>query len=107
METLVALIQYYGLWFVFINVLMLQAGLPVPAYPTLIITGALATRGGASLPALLAVAVVAALIADLAWYSAGRRFGGGVLKTICKVSLSPDSCVRQTETIFSRWGARS
>ena len=30
METLVALIQHYGLAFVFVNVLMLQAGLPVP-----------------------------------------------------------------------------
>ena len=107
METLVSLIQQYGLWFVFANVLMLQAGLPVPAYPTLIITGALATRGGAPVPALIAVAVIAALIADLAWYSAGRRFGSGVLKTICRVSLSPDSCVRQTESIFARWGARS
>jgi membrane protein DedA with SNARE-associated domain/rhodanese-related sulfurtransferase len=107
METLVALIQQYGLAFVFVNVLMLQAGLPVPAYPTLIITGALATRGGASIPALVAVAVVAALIADLCWYAAGRRFGSGVLKTICRVSLSPDSCVRQTESIFARWGARS
>src|SRR4029453_4811970 len=59
------------------------------------------------LPALLAVAVVAALIADLGWYWAGRRYGSGVLKTICRVSLSPDSCVRQTESIFARWGARS
>jgi membrane protein DedA with SNARE-associated domain/rhodanese-related sulfurtransferase len=107
MSHLLDLIQYYGLAFVFVNVLLLQAGLPVPAYPTLIITGALATRGGASVPALAAVAVVAALIADLAWYSAGRRFGSGVLKTICRVSLSPDSCVRQTESIFARWGARS
>jgi membrane protein DedA with SNARE-associated domain/rhodanese-related sulfurtransferase len=79
----------------------------VPAYPTLILTGALATRGGASVPALLAVAVFAALIADVAWYTAGRRFGSGVLKTICRISLSPDSCVRQTESIFARRGARS
>jgi len=107
METLLALIQQYGLLFVFANVLMLQAGLPVPAYPTLIITGALAARGGAPVPALIGVAVVAALIADMGWYYAGRRFGSSVLKTICRVSLSPDSCVRQTESIFARWGARS
>lgn len=107
MQTLVDLIQHYGLLFVFANVLMLQAGLPVPAYPTLIITGALAATNGASVPALVAVAVVAALIADLGWYHAGRRFGGRVLTTICRVSLSPDSCVRQTESIFARWGARS
>ena len=107
MEQLVHLIQHYGLAFVFVNVLMLQAGLPVPAYPTLIVTGALAARGGAPLWELLAVAVAAALIADICWYTAGRRYGSGVLKTICRVSLSPDSCVRQTESIFSRWGARS
>jgi membrane protein DedA with SNARE-associated domain/rhodanese-related sulfurtransferase len=107
METLLALIQQYGLLFVFVNVLLLQAGLPVPAYPTLIITGALVSRGGSSLPALIATAVVASLMADLVWYYAGRRFGGGILKTICRISLSPDSCVRQTESIFARWGARS
>ena len=107
MEHLVALIQHYGIAVVFLNVLLLQAGLPVPAYPTLIITGALATRGGAPVPELIAVSVVAALVADLGWYAAGRRFGSSVLKTICRVSLSPDSCVRQTESIFARWGARS
>ncbi len=107
METLLTLIHQYGLLFVFANVLVLQAGLPVPAYPTLIITGALAAMGGAGAPGLIGVAVVAALIADLCWYAAGRRFGSRVLKTICRVSLSPDSCVRQTESIFARWGARS
>ena len=107
MEQLVELIQHYGLAFVFVNVLMLQAGLPVPAYPTLIVTGALVARGGAPLWELLAVAVAAALIADVCWYMAGRRYGGRVLQSICRVSLSPDSCVRQTESIFARWGARS
>lgn len=107
MEALLALIQQYGLLFVFANVLLLQAGLPVPAYPTLIITGALAAKGGAPVPALVGVAIVAALIADIGWYAAGRRFGTSVLRTICRVSLSPDSCVRQTESIFARWGARS
>jgi membrane protein DedA with SNARE-associated domain/rhodanese-related sulfurtransferase len=107
MNHILDLLQYYGLAFVFINVLALQAGLPVPAYPTLIVTGALASRGFYSLPALLATAVVASLIADLGWYSMGRRVGGPVLRTLCKISLSPDSCVRQTESIFSRWGARS
>ncbi|MFO1312450.1 MAG: DedA family protein/thiosulfate sulfurtransferase GlpE [Burkholderiales bacterium] len=107
METLLALIQQYGLAFVFVNVLLLQAGLPVPAYPTLITTGALAAKGGTPLWQLVAVAIAAALIADIVWYLAGRRFGATVLQTLCRISLSPDSCVRQTESIFSRWGARS
>ncbi len=107
MSLLIDLIQYFGLAFVFVNVFLLQGGLPLPAYPTLIVTGALAARGGYSLPALLATAVAASVIADIAWYAAGRRIGGPVLKMLCRVSLSPDSCVRQTETIFTRWGASS
>ena len=75
MNHLLDLLQYYGLAFVFINVLVLQAGLPVPAYPTLIVTGALASRGNFSLSELLATAVAAALIADLGWYSTGRKVG--------------------------------
>ena len=107
MNHLIELIQYYGLVFVFVNVLLLQAGLPVPAYPTLIITGALAAKSPYTLPGLLATAVVASVIADTAWYFTGRRLGGPVLKTLCRVSLSPESCVRQTESIFTRFGAPS
>jgi membrane protein DedA with SNARE-associated domain/rhodanese-related sulfurtransferase len=107
MNHLLDLLQYYGLAFVFINVLALQAGFPVPAYPTLIVTGALAARGNYSLAALLGTAVAASLIADIGWYSVGRRVGGPVLRTLCRISLSPDSCVRQTESIFTRWGAQS
>jgi membrane protein DedA with SNARE-associated domain/rhodanese-related sulfurtransferase len=107
MSNLITLIEHYGLAFVFVNVLMLQAGLPVPAYPTLIVTGALAARAPYTLAGLVATAVAASLVADLGWYLIGRQLGGRVLKTLCRISLSPDSCVRQTESIFTRWGARS
>jgi len=30
-----------------------------------------------------------------------------VLRLMCRLSLSPDSCVRQTENIYQRWGAPS
>jgi len=107
MSNLITLIEHYGLALVFVNVLMLQAGLPVPAYPTLIVTGALAARSPYTLPGLVATAVAASVVADVGWYMVGRRFGGRVLKTLCRISLSPDTCVRQTETIFTRWGAPS
>ncbi len=107
MSHLIDLVQHYGLAFVFVNVLLLQTGLPVPAYPTLIVTGALAARSPYTLAGLLGTAVVASAIGNLAWYVAGRRLGGRVLKNLCRVSLSPDSCVRQTESIFERFGAPS
>jgi membrane protein DedA with SNARE-associated domain/rhodanese-related sulfurtransferase len=107
MSQLIDLIQHYGLAFVFVNVLLLQAGLPVPAYPTLIVTSALAAHSPSTLFGLVATAVMASVIGNVAWYVAGRRLGGRVLKTLCRMSLSPDSCVRQTESIFARWGAPS
>ena len=58
MTHLIDLVQHYGLAFVFVNVLLLQAGLPVPAYPTLIVTGALAARSPYTLAGLVATAVV-------------------------------------------------
>src|SRR5882757_1653547 len=107
MQHLIDLITQYGLWFVFLNVLAAQAGLPVPAVPTLIVTGALVTNGHHSMAALVGVAVGASLIADSAWYLAGRRLGRPVLRLLCRISLSPDTCVRQTESIYARFGPPS
>ncbi|WP_044530134.1 DedA family protein/thiosulfate sulfurtransferase GlpE [Herbaspirillum sp. B65] len=92
---------------VFVNVLVEQLGAPVPAYPTLIITGALSASGRYSPALLLLLAVCAALMADYVWYLAGRRYGRQIMSRLCRISLSPDSCVRQTESIYLRWGARS
>lgn len=107
MSFLLELIEQYGLLFVFANVLLEQLGAPIPAYPTLVITGALLGRGEYSAPMLLFVAVLAALIADFAWYLAGRRYGARVMARLCRISLSPDSCVRQTESIYLRFGPAS
>ncbi len=107
MTVLLDLIRDFGLAFVFANVLIEQVGLPVPAYPTLIVAGAsLALTPGSTAMVLLA-GVIAALIADTFWYVTGRRYGMRVLRTLCRVSLSPDSCVSQTETIFARFGPAS
>src|SRR5258706_6211854 len=102
---LLSLIAEYGLALVFANVLLEQVGVPIPAVPALIMSGALAAEGKASVVGLFAVATAACLIGDGLWYIAGRRYGLGVLRVLCKVSLSPDSCVRQTESRFGKWGS--
>ena len=107
MDHLIALLQQYGLGFVFANVLVLQAGLPLPAYPTLMVAGAYAAMGGSPLWQLVGVGIFASIIADTGWYTAGRTFGMRILSTLCRVSLSQDSCVRQTESIFQRFGPAS
>jgi membrane protein DedA with SNARE-associated domain/rhodanese-related sulfurtransferase len=103
---IIALIAQYGLLLVFFNVLVEQAGVPVPAVPTMIVAGALSANGKLPVIAVVLVAVLACLLSDLAWYWAGRRFGSGVMRTICRISLSPDSCVKQSELRFQRWRGR-
>src|SRR5439155_5767226 len=104
MQELVDLIAQYGLLIVFINVLVEQVGLPVPAVPTLIVAGALAAAGELSAAAVFGVAVLACYIGDGLWFAGGRIYGRRVLRLLCRVSLSPDSCVSQSEYHFERWG---
>lgn len=104
---LLHIIESYGLWVVFLCVLLDQGGLPFPSYAPMIVTAALATQRNESLLPVLLVATVAALIADIAWFMGGRRFGNRLLRLMCRVSLSPDSCVGMTRSIYARWGAPS
>lgn len=92
--------------FVFLNVLMQQLGLPVPAVPTLLLAGSLAL-GPLPLGQMLAAAVLASVLADAVWYGAGRAFGYRVLSGLCVLSINPASCVNQAEARFARWGLPS
>jgi membrane protein DedA with SNARE-associated domain/rhodanese-related sulfurtransferase len=107
LDTLIHIISEYGLMFVFLNILLVQFGAPVPGYPMLMVTGALAARGQFNVFELLGTAVAACLIADIVWFMIGGWMGRRVLRTLCKISLSPDGCVRQTESIFTRFGPPS
>jgi membrane protein DedA with SNARE-associated domain len=88
-------------------VLLEQLGLPIPAAPLLIAAGALARSGKMNLSFAMALPFVALILADLFWYSLGRYRGGRILKLLCRITLEPDSCVRRTENLFIRHGARS
>lgn len=101
------LVIQYGVPLVFLNVLLEQIGVPIPAVPTLIVAGALTRNGQMSSTHVLLAAVAASLLADYTWFLLGRRYGYNVLKTLCRISLSPDSCVRETEARFEKWGLKS
>jgi membrane protein DedA with SNARE-associated domain/rhodanese-related sulfurtransferase len=89
------------------NVLANQLGLPVPVIPTLIVAGALAAQGAISPAALFVSAILACVIADSVWFLAGRFYGNGVMKLMCRISLTPDSCVSETQSRFERWGSNA
>ena len=107
MSKLIILIQTYGLLVVFGTVLLEQIGLPIPAFPILIVAGALAVDGDISWQLCLAVSVAACLISDFFWFRAGRFYGKRILTLLCKISLSADQCVNQTEEKFRLHGAKS
>ena len=107
MSKIILLIQTYGVLIVFGTVLLEQIGLPIPAMPILIVAGALAASGEISWPACLAASLAACLISDFFWFRAGRFYGKRILRLLCKISLSPDYCVSQTEDKFNRYGSKS
>jgi membrane protein DedA with SNARE-associated domain len=97
----------HGELVLFVYILADQLGVPVPAAPVLLTAGGLSAAGKLNFPVALGLAIMGSLLADLAWFTAGRLRGHRVLGLLCRVSLEPDSCVRRTEEIFLRYGLPS
>ena len=64
-------------------------------------------RGAGDFLLLIAAIVAGMLIGNSVWFAAGRRYGAGVLKSLCRFSLTADTCVSRTEKVFGRWGSSS
>jgi membrane protein DedA with SNARE-associated domain/rhodanese-related sulfurtransferase len=95
----------YRILAIALNVLANQLGIPVPVIPTLIVAGALVAQGTISPSGLFTSAILACVAADTVWFIAGRVYGNGVMKLLCRISLTPDSCVSDTQARFEHWGA--
>ena len=100
------LLVTHGAALVFLLVLLEHGGLPIPAAPFLVAAGALAQEGAMQPVLVLLAAFVACLVADHMWFILGRRHGRRLLAGICRLSLSPDTCVRKTDDLIGRHGAR-
>jgi len=97
----------YRILIISANVLANQLGIPIPVIPTLVVAGALAAHGDISVLALFSTAVAACVAADSVWFLSGRIYGNGVMKLLCRISLTPDSCVSETQSRFERWGSNA
>jgi membrane protein DedA with SNARE-associated domain/rhodanese-related sulfurtransferase len=107
MSPLTDLVITHGILLVFLATLAARIGAPMPAAPVLVIAGGLAAAGQMSWLAALVAAIVASNLGDGLWFWAGRHHGYRVLRLLCRISISPDSCVRQSEAFILRWGGRS
>lgn len=107
MNGLAGPILRYGVLVVAANVFLEQLGLPIPAMPLFVVAGALVAEGRLAGPQLLAAVVGAALAADTIWFLLGRKYGWHVLRFLCGLSLSADTCVRRTSSAYERFGLKS
>ena len=97
----------HGYWVLLVWVFLEQAGMPLPSIPLLLAAGAMAGMGQMNFAASLFLSVVGAVTADTIWYELGKRKGIKILHWLCRISLEPDSCVRRTQGVFEKQGARS
>jgi membrane protein DedA with SNARE-associated domain/rhodanese-related sulfurtransferase len=98
----------WGIAVIFGNVLVEQLGLPLPAIPILLVAGSMVVpahvRWGIE---VFVAATLACVCTDSGWFIAGRLYGNRLMRLLCRVSLSPDSCVSQTHQRFERWGVKA
>ena len=97
----------YGVLLVAGNVFLEQLGLPIPAMPLFVVAGALVAQGRLAGPPLLLAVLGAALLADTLWFLLGRKYGWHILRFLCGLSLSADTCVRKTSSAYDRFGLRA
>jgi membrane protein DedA with SNARE-associated domain/rhodanese-related sulfurtransferase len=106
MKQMVEFLAAHGYWVLFVSVLGRQACLPVPANLLLVAAGALAGLGKLNLAGIIVFPVGAFLLADTAWFGAGRTWGGRTLEFVCGAAADPCACVDKIASKFSRHGVR-
>src|ERR1700741_4275996 len=97
----------HGYLVLLIWVFLEQAGLPLPSIPLLLASCALIGMHRLNFGVALLICMIASVCADTIWYQLGRTRGIRILHWLCRISLEPDSCVRRTEGLFEKQGAKS
>src|SRR5579862_8803165 len=103
MNEFLSLIARHGYSIIFATVLTEAIGLPVPAALALVAGGAAVAAGTLHAPVVLLLALCAMLAGDSLLYFLGSRTGWGLLGFLCKVSVSPETCIlRSAESFYKR-----
>ncbi len=96
---------HYGYVILFLWVLVEQLGAPIPSMPLLLTAGTLTATHRLNLSLVVLSILLGSIVADSLWYFMGKRFGGAVVRLVCRLSMESTTCVRRTENYFSRHGA--
>jgi membrane protein DedA with SNARE-associated domain/rhodanese-related sulfurtransferase len=107
MNETVQFIAQHGYWLLIAAVLGKQACLPIPTTLFVLAAGALAHSGRLSLYFVIGLSVMTFLLADLAWYEAGRRSGERVLHFVYGFSRDPEASVKRATAAFASHGLKT
>ena len=107
MPIAVDFVLHYLYTILFLWVLAEQLGLPIPSIPLLLTVGTLTATHKANLAVSLIVILAACAVSDSLWYLLGKRYGGSVVKLLCRLSMESSTCVRRTNNYFTRHGAKA
>ena len=101
--TLLMLMARHGYALTFGLLLAEAIGLPFPAAIALVAAGAAVAAHALWGPYVLATAVTALLLGDIAEFWLGRYMGWALLGFLCRVSINPETCIlRSAESFYKR-----
>jgi len=91
------------------SILTSALGVPVPTLAVLVYAGsvlAVVPHGTELAVFMVGAGVACALVGDMVWFLVGKRYGGKILGLVCRLSISHDTCVRNTAELFAQQGVR-
>ena len=104
MENVDAFLSSYGYWVFFAVGFAEFVGVPIVSVPVLIGGGTMVASGILSFWAVVVSVAAGGWLADLGWYSMGRRQGSWLIDVACRLSSNPKACVSTVKDRLSRLG---
>ena len=105
-ESLEFVVQY-GYLILFVWVMVEMLGVPIPSAPLMLVAGSLTATHRLSLPLVILSVVAGCIAGDTVWYFLGKRYGGAMVRLVCRLSLESSTCVRRTEDYFTKHGLKA
>jgi membrane protein DedA with SNARE-associated domain len=96
-------VDHYGLAFLFLIVFLESAGVWVPGETALVAAGVLASRGHFSIPAVIALAALGAILGDNVGYWIGRVYGRKLFVRFRRL----EAVLPRAERFFRRHGGKA
>src|SRR3984957_12663977 len=97
------LMARHGYALIFCLLLAEAIGLPFPAAIALVAAGASVAAHALWGPYVVAAAISALLVGDIAQFWLGRYMGWALLGFLCRVSINPETCIlRSAESFYKR-----